>query len=103
LQIVKIRWYKFAQLDKQRPVLIPPRNSILEYLGEMTVAPITRTVRDIPSEAILAKADGLLRDCAINCDRLQTASKAKIGPRIPSWPPAKMVDVGRAIRFALEL
>ena len=99
----EIRWYKFAQPDKQRPVLILTRDSILEYLGEITVAPITTTVRDIPSEVFLSKADGMPRDCAVNCDHLQTVSKAKIGLLITSLTPAKMVDVGRAIRFALDI
>lgn len=41
----EIRWYKFSQPDKKRPVLILTRDSVLEYLGEITVAPITSTVR----------------------------------------------------------
>ena len=98
-----IRWYKFVPPDKKRPVLILTRNSVLEYLGEVTIAPITTTVRDIPSEVLLSKADGMTRDCAINCDHMQTVSKAKIGPLITSLPPSKMVDVGRAIRFALDI
>jgi mRNA interferase MazF len=99
----EIRWYKFIRPDKKRPVLILTRDSVLEYLGEVTVAPITSTVRDIPSEVYLSKADGMLRDCAVNCDHLQTVPKGKIGPLITSLPPAKMVDVGQAIRFALDI
>ncbi len=99
----EIRWYKFAQPAKQRPVLILTRDSVLEYLGEITVAPITSTVRDIPSEIFLSKADGMPLDCAINCDHLQTVSKGKIGALITSLPPARMADVGRAIRFALDI
>ncbi|MCK8601861.1 type II toxin-antitoxin system PemK/MazF family toxin [Desulfoferrobacter suflitae] len=99
----EIRWYKFAAPDKKRPVLILTRDSVLEYLGEVTVAPITSTVREIPSEVFLSKADGMLRECSVNCDHLQTVSKDKIGPLITSLPPAKMVDVGRAISFALDL
>jgi len=99
----EIRWYKFAHPDKMRPVLILTRDSILDYLGEVTVAPITSTVREIPSEVFLSKHDGMPRDCAINCDHLQTVSKGKIGAPITSLPPAKMIDVGRAIRFALDL
>ena len=56
----EIRWYKFKTPDKKRPVLILTRDSILEYLGEVTVAPITTTVRDIPSEVFLSKQDGAL-------------------------------------------
>jgi mRNA interferase MazF len=99
----EIRWYKFIQPDKKRPVLILTRDSVLEYLAEVTVAPITSTVRNIPSELFLSKADGMPDDCAVNCDHLQTVSKGKIGALITTLPPAKLVEVGRAIRFALDI
>ena len=99
----EIRWYKFVPPDKKRPVLILTRSSVLEYLGEVTIAPITTTIRDIPSEVYLSKSDGMPHDCAVNCDHLQTVSKEKIGPLITSLPQSKMIDVGRAIRFALNI
>ncbi|MBS3776375.1 MAG: type II toxin-antitoxin system PemK/MazF family toxin [Bacteroidales bacterium] len=99
----EIRWYKFAHPDKKRPVLILTRDSILEYLGEVTIAPITTTVRDIPSEVFLPKAVGMPRDCAINCDHIQTVSKRKIGSLITTLPASRIVDVSNAIRFALDL
>ena len=76
---------------------------MLEYLGEVTVAPITSTIRNIPSEVFLTQADGMPRNCAANCDHLQTVSKGKIGSLITSLPPARIADVGRAIRFALDI
>lgn len=99
----EVRWYKFARPDKKRPVLIMTRNCVLEYLGEVTVAPITRTVRDIPSEVLLSQADGMPQDCAVNCDHLQTVSRGRLGAVITSLSSAKLTDVGRAIRFALDL
>jgi mRNA interferase MazF len=99
----EVRWYKFASPDKKRPVLILTRNSALEYLGEVTIAPITSIIRDIPSEVFLSKADGMQRDCAVNCDHLQIVSKAKTGSLITSLSPAKMADVGRATRFTLDI
>ena len=36
-----IRWYKFLPPDKRQPVLILTRDSVLQYLREVTVAPIT--------------------------------------------------------------
>ncbi|MFZ2633579.1 MAG: type II toxin-antitoxin system PemK/MazF family toxin [Desulfosalsimonadaceae bacterium] len=99
----EIRWYRFAPPDKKRPVLILTRDSVLEYLGEVTIAPITTMVRNIPSEVFLSKADGMPQDCAVNCDHLQTVSKPKIGPLITSLTSSKMVDVGRRIRFALNI
>jgi mRNA interferase MazF len=99
----EIRWYKFAHPDKKRPVLVLTRDSVLEYLGEVTIAPITRTVRDIPSEVFLSRTDGMPHDCAVNCDHVQTVSKAKIGSLITTLPQAKMLAVGKAVRFALAL
>lgn len=99
----EIRWYKFTRPDKKRPILILTRDSILEYLGEVTIAPITSTVRNIPSEVFLSKHDGMPRDCAINCDHIQTVAKGKIGALISALSPEKMKTVRKAIAFALSL
>ena len=99
----EIRWYKFKAPDKKRPVLILTRDSILEYLGEVTVAPITTTVRDIPSEVFLSKQDGMIKDCAINLDHIQTVSKIKIGALITTLHTDKLEKVIEAIQFALNL
>jgi len=99
----EVRWYKFQPPDKNRPVLILTRDSILEYLGEVTVAPITSTIRDIPSEVFLSKEEGMPKDCAVNCDHIQTVSKGKIGSRITTLSSEKMDQVREAILFALNL
>ena len=99
----EVRWYKFAHPDKKRPVLILTRDSILEYLGEVTVAPVTSTVREIPSEVALSKQDGMMRTCAVNCDHLQTIAKGKIGSRVTTLSKDKMSRVTKAIGFALNL
>ena len=99
----EIRWYKFKLPDKRRPVLILARDSILQYLGEITIAPITSTVRNIPSEVLLSREDGMPRDCAINCDHIQTVSRGKIGSLITAMSPQRMAEVSDSIRFALDL
>jgi mRNA interferase MazF len=99
----EIRWYKFTHPDKKRPILILTRDSILEYLGEVTIAPITSTVRNIPSEVLLSKHDGMPRECAVNCDHIQTVAKGKIGTLISVLSPEKMKKLRKAIAFALSL
>jgi mRNA interferase MazF len=99
----EIRWYKFRPPDKKRPVLILTRDSILGYLGEVTVAPITSTIRDIPSEVTLSRNDGMPKDCAINCDHIQTVSKDKIGALITTLSSDKMKQIRETIQFALNL
>ena len=81
----EVRWYTFAQPDKRRPVVILTRDAVLDYLGEVTVAPVTLTIRDIPSEVLLSRLDGMPRDCAINLDHIQTVSKGRIGARITTF------------------
>jgi mRNA interferase MazF len=97
----EVRWYLFSKPDKKRPVVILTRDSALEFLGEVTVAPITSTIRDIPSEVLLTKADGMARDCAVNLDHLQTVSKGKIGSLITTLSAIKMQQMRQCLLFAL--
>jgi mRNA interferase MazF len=97
----EIRWYKFQHPDKNRPVLILSRDPVIEYLGEVTIASVITTIRDIPSEVLLTKADGLPRECAVNCDHLQTVSKSNIGPLIATLSTSRMTEVAEAISFSL--
>lgn len=99
----EVRWYKFKASDKKRPVIVLTRDSVIEYLGEVTVAPITRTIRDIPSEVDLGESDGMPHECVINCDHIQTVSKAKIGKLISVLSPEKLLQLSRAIKFAIDL
>ncbi len=99
----EVRWYTFKQPDKKRPVVILSRTSVIEYLGEITIAPLTTTIRDIPSEVCLSQHDDMSRDCVINCDHIQTVSKGKIGALIMMLSVAKLDELKRAVCFALEL
>ena len=97
----EVRWYAFRPPDKRRPVLILTRESVVSVLSEVTVAPLTSTIRDIPSEVVLGASDGLTHDSAINLDHLQTIPKARIGAVITTLSRARMEDVRKALLFAL--
>ena len=97
----EIRWYRFRAPDKKRPVVVLTRDSVLEYLGEVTVAPVTSTIRDIPSEVLLSPLDGMPGDCAINLDHMQTVSKGRVGALITTLSADKMVQIRQALLFAL--
>ena len=99
----KVRWCRFGTPDKRPPAVILTRNSIIEHLSEITVAPITSTIRDIPTEVVLPRANGVPRDCAINCDPIQTVAKGKIGPIITTLSPDNTEQLGPAIAFAVDL
>lgn len=97
----EVRWYRFLQPNKRRPVLILTRDSALDVLGDVTVAPITSTIRDIPTEVLLDGMDGMSRECAVNLDHIQTVPQEKIGALITKLAPARMEHVRSALLFAL--
>ena len=94
-------WYTFKAPDKRRPVLILTRDSAIGVLHSVTVAPITSTIRSIPTEVILTEADGLPNTCAANFDNLQTVPKINIGARLARLTSRKMKEAAAAISFAL--
>lgn len=97
-----VYWYTFRAPDKRRPVLILTRISAISFLTGITVAPITTTIRGIPSEVILTSADdGVLTDCAVNADNIQTIRKANLGAYITHLSFDRMREVRAAIEFAL--
>lgn len=99
----EVRWYTFAEPDKTRSVLIVTRSSALHYLNAVTVAPITTTIRDVPSEVRLDVEDGLPQACAANFYNLQTVPKAKLGAWITVLSPERLAEVDRALQFALGI
>lgn len=96
-----IYWYTFKKPDKRRPVLILTRNSALSFLTSVTIAPITTTIRHIPSEVIIGQEDGMFAKCAINLDNIQTVHKSNVSAFITHLSPQCMREVRRAIEFAL--
>jgi mRNA interferase MazF len=100
----EVRWYTFRPPDKRRPVLILTRDSALDVLTGITIAPITTTIRHIPTEVLLTPTeDGVLTESVINLDNLQTVPKAKVGGLITILSPEKIEAVEQAICFALGM
>ncbi len=98
-----VRWYRFARPDKQRPVVVLTRDAALEFLAEVTVAPVTSRIRDIPTEVVLTSDDGLPRTCAANLDHVQTVSRTRVGSLITTLRAGRMRQIADALRFALDV
>jgi mRNA interferase MazF len=99
----EVRWYEFRRPDRKRPVVILTRDSVLEYLGEATIAPITRTVRGIPSEVPLGPDDGMPTPCAANLDHVQTVARGRLGALVTTLSMQRMAEIREALLFALDL
>ena len=97
-------WYTFQTPEKRRPVLVLTRTSAQTFLSGITVAPLTTTIRDIPTAVVLTpEEDGVPSLCAVNLDNLQTVQRSGLRHRITSLSPQRMDDVNAALRFALGI
>ena len=94
-----IRHYLFAPPDKLRPVVVLTRPSAIAYLATVTVAPVTSTVRDVPSELVLTEEDGMKNKCAVNLHNLQTVSQDRLGKRLAHLSSTRMDEICSRIQF----
>ena len=96
-----VRLYRFAPPDKARPVVVLTRDSALRYLSTATVAPITSSIRGVPSEVPLDEEDGMKGPCAVNLHNPVTVSQRRLGKRVAHLAPLRMKEVCAALRFSL--
>lgn len=93
--------YRFAPPDKQRPVVVLTRESALAYLSTATVAPITSTIRGVPSEVILDETDGMKKPCAVNLHNMVTVSQLRLGRRVARLSNIRLGEICAAVRFSI--
>jgi mRNA interferase MazF len=96
-----VRLYQFAAPDKKRPALVLTRNSAIGYLSTVTVAPVTSTIRGVPSEVLLSEDDGMKFPCVVNLHNAVTVSQERLGKRVAQLSSARMNEVCAALRFSL--
>ena len=77
------------------------RNSAAAYLSTVTVAPITSTIRGVPSEVVLNEDDGMKKSCAVNLHNAITVSQDRLGKRVARLSSLRMNEICAALRFAV--
>jgi len=89
-------WWAEAD-DKRRPVLVITRDEAVPVLHRVIVAPVTRTVRHIPTEIPLGTDDGLPVDCAASFDNLQPINRYLLSERAGSLASPGRHEICRAL------
>lgn len=89
-------WWAEAE-DKRRPVLIVTRTEVIPVLSRLIVAPVTRTVRGIPTEVGLGPDDGLPQACAASFDNLQPISRRLLTGRLGALAAGRRSEIRRAL------
>jgi mRNA interferase MazF len=96
-----VRLYHFASPDKTRPVVVLTRATAIAYLSSVTVAPITSTIRGVPSEVMLNEDDGMKHPCAVNLHNVVTISQDQLGQRVARLSSNRMNQICSALGFSL--
>jgi mRNA interferase MazF len=84
----------------RRPACVLTREAAIGVLNSVLVAPATRTVRGIPTEVTLTRADGMPEECALSFDNLTTVPKSVLTGRITTVPDARLAELCDALRAA---
>ena len=84
----------------RRPVLVLTRDAAIPVLKRVTIATITRRVREIPTEVVLDEADEMPTRCVVSTDNLGEAWKAMLTEHVTTLSPARMREVCRALEIA---
>ena len=90
-------WWAEAE-DKRRPVLVVTRSEAVAVLTWLIVAPVTRTVRHIPTEVLLGPHQGLPSICAATFDNLQPTRRAFLTERLGQLSVEQHDEICRALR-----
>lgn len=99
----EVWWAEQPKPIGRRPVVLLSRDEAYKVRNAVTVAQVTRTMRDIPVEVGLKKSDGLLQGSVVNLDTITTIRKSRLQEKICFLKANKIREIDKAIKFALAL
>jgi mRNA interferase MazF len=84
--------------DKRRPVLVVSRNEAIPVLNNVVVAPVTSTLRSIPTCIPVGRDEGLDHDGVATFDNLAAVPKFVLTTRLGALGPAGRQLLCNALR-----
>ncbi|WP_419552072.1 type II toxin-antitoxin system PemK/MazF family toxin [Candidatus Poriferisodalis sp.] len=95
-------WWGEIESIGQRPYLVMTRSAAIEVLNSVVAAPVTRTIRRIPTELPLGPRDGMPADCVATFDNLTTVPRANLVERICTLRGQRLAEACAALHLALD-
>lgn len=99
----EVWWAILPGAAGRRPVVLLSRDEVYDRRSYVTMAPASTRIRGLATEVRLGPEDGLRAECAVNLDSIGTHAKSRLLRQIATLGPHKMLEVERAIHFALAL
>ena len=97
----EIWWGEFEDVGR-RPFLVLTRDAAIPVLHNLVCAPITTTIRSIPSELALDQSDGMPKPCVASMDNIRVVPKSSLVSRLAALPGQRMDELCVALRTAVE-
>jgi mRNA interferase MazF len=97
----EVWWGEFEGAGR-RPFLVMTRTPAVAVLNNVLAAPVTRTIRQIPTELLLGPDDGMPTECAASFDNLRVVPKAYLVDRICHVEASRMAEACAALRAAVD-
>jgi mRNA interferase MazF len=97
----EVWWAELPEPIGRRPVLLLSRNGAYEYLNRVAIVEVTSTIRNIPVEVALGRAEGMRQRSVANFDNLHVVPKASLVSRIGALAPGRVPEAKRALGYSL--
>ena len=97
----EVWWCEFPD-RKRRPYVVLTRDAAISVLRSVLAAPVTTTIRRIPTEVAIGVSDGLTKNGAISLDNLEVVPKWAFIDRIATLSTAKQHELCDAARTAID-
>jgi mRNA interferase MazF len=78
-------------------MLVVTRDVAIPVLSRVLVAPVTRTIRDIPTEVALGAEEGLATECVASFDNLQPVPRSALVTRAGSLTATRRAEICGAL------
>lgn len=82
---------------KHRPVLVVSRDEVIPVIRDVVVAPITGTIRSIPTNIPVGMSEGIHKESVATFDALAAVPKAFLTIRLGSLPPERHHEICAAL------
>ncbi len=95
-------WWGEHEAAGRRPYLVMTRDAAIGVLDRVIAVPLTRTIRNIPTEVRLERQDGLPHECAASLDNIGVVPTSHLTRRICTLNPDRLAQVCEALAIAVD-
>ena len=97
----EVWWVDLPSPAGSRPAVVLTRDTVLDTIGSIVVAVVTRTDRGLDTEVRLGRREGLPRPCVASLDNILTVPRRRFVRLMGSLSREQVKELNAAIIMAL--